>query len=65
MVKKLPANAGNVGSISGLRRSLGGEKDNLLSGKIPWREKPGGLQLIESGELDRTGRLNITHTTFY
>ena len=30
MVKNLPANAGDVSSIRGLGRSLGGGNDNLL-----------------------------------
>ena len=49
MVKNLPANTGDMGSISGLGRNSG-EKTATLSGilawKIPWTEEPGGLQSI-------------------
>ena len=52
MVKNLPANAGdvrNVGLISGLGRSLGGENGNPLQyscQKIPRAGEPGGLQSV-------------------
>ena len=52
MVKNLPANAGDagdVGSIPGLERSLGGGNGNPLQylvWEIPWTEEPGGLQSI-------------------
>ena len=47
MVKNPSANAGDVGSISGLGRSL--EKEiatysSILAWEIPWTEEPGGLQ---------------------
>ena len=46
-VKKLPANAGDVGdtsSIPGLGRSPGGgHGDPLLPGESPWTEEPGRL----------------------
>ena len=49
MVKNLPPNAGDVGSIPGLGRSSGeGPLENthssILAWKIPWTEDPGGLQ---------------------
>ena len=53
MVKKPPANAGDVrdmGSVPGLGRSLGGGHGNPLwySCLDPWTEEPGGLQSIGS-----------------
>ena len=51
MVKNLPANAGGVGSIPGLGRSLGKENGNPLEYSClenPWTEKPGGLQSMGS-----------------
>ena len=47
MVKNLPANAGDSGSIPGLGRSLEEEMmipSSILVWKIPWTEKPGGIQ---------------------
>ena len=51
MVKNLPANAGDVGSISGVGRCL--EKEmatqfSILAWRILWTEEPGGLQSIGS-----------------
>ena len=46
MVKNLPANAGDVGSISGSGRSPGEGDDNPL--QHPWTEESGGLQSVES-----------------
>ena len=51
MVKNLPANAGNVGSIPGSGGSPGGR--NVIYSSIPaweisWTEEPGGLQSRES-----------------
>ena len=54
VVKNPPANAGdirNAGSIPGLGRSTGGGHGNplhILAWRIPWTEKPGGLQFMES-----------------
>ena len=49
MVKNLPANTGDTGSISGLERNSG-EKMATLSGilawKVTWTVEPGGLQSI-------------------
>ena len=46
MVKNLPANAGDAGSIPGLGRSLQKEMathTSVLAWKIPWSEEPGKL----------------------
>ena len=50
MVKNLPANAGNVGSIPGSERSLVEEivtHSSILAWEIPCTEKPDGLQSME------------------
>ena len=50
VVKNLPANAGDArdtGLIAGSGRSLGvgnGNPSDILTGRIPWTEEPGGLQ---------------------
>ena len=45
VVKNLPANARDVGSIPGLGRSTGVvTHSSILAWRIPWTEKPGGLQ---------------------
>ena len=50
MVKNLPANAGNAGSIPGWGRSPGegngGIHSSILSWEIPWTEEPDGLQSV-------------------
>ena len=48
---KNPANAGDMGLIPGLGRSL--EKgmathSSILAWRIPWTEEPGGLQPMQS-----------------
>ena len=51
VVKNPPANAGDVGSIPGLRRSPGegnGNPLHILAWKIPETEEPGGLPSMES-----------------
>ena len=54
VVKNPPANAGDArdtGSIPGSGRSAGGGHSNplhVLAWRIPWTEKPGGLQSIGS-----------------
>ena len=56
MVKNPPANAGDTDLISGLGRSPevgNGYQSSILAWKIPWTEKPGGLQ---SKEPQRVGR---------
>ena len=58
VAKNLPANAGDAreaGSIPGSGRSPGEEMatySSILSWRIPWIGEPGGLQSIESQELD-------------
>ena len=56
MVKNPPANAGDLGSTPGSRRSPGEGNGNLfsiLAWKIPRTEKPGGLQSV--------GRKRVRH----
>jgi len=51
VVKNSPANAGNVGSIPGLGRSLAKEMathSSILAWEIPWTEEPGRLWFIGS-----------------
>ena len=63
VVKTLPANAGDTGSIHGQGDPL--EKEmathfSILAWKIPWAEEPGGLQPWGQKESDTTERLS-TH----
>ena len=51
MVKNLPTNSGDVGSIPESGRSPGEGKathSSILAWEVPWREEPGGLQSMES-----------------
>ena len=51
MVKNLPANAGDAGSIPELGRSLGkgmATHSSFLAWIIPWTEEPDGLQFMGS-----------------
>ena len=51
LVKNPPANAGDLGSTSGSGRSPGGghgTHSSILAWRIPWTEKPGGLQATGS-----------------
>ena len=51
MVKNLPNNAGDVGSIPGSRRSMEEEMAthcSILAWEIPRTEEPGGLQSMGS-----------------
>ena len=51
MVKNLPANAGYTGSISGWEDPLGEgmvTHPSILAWRIPWTQKPGGLQSVGS-----------------
>ena len=61
MVKNMPANAGDLGLISGLGRFLGKGNGNLYSSilawEIPWTEEPGGLQTMA---LQRVGHNSVT-----
>ena len=57
VVKNLPANAGDAGSIPVLGRSPGGGHGNPFHYsclRIPWTEEPGSLQSMGSQELDTT-----------
>ena len=66
MVKNLPANAGDEGSIPGLRRSSGeGNGDSLQYSclRIPWTEEPGGLQFMES-QTDTTEHSHM-HSSYW
>ena len=50
-VKASACNAGDLGSIPGSRRSLEKEMathSSILAWRIPWPEKPGGLQSMGS-----------------
>ena len=62
MVKNLPANAGDVGSVPRLGRSLKKEMathSSIVAGKIPRTEECGGLQAPWGcKESDMTERLN-------
>ena len=48
VVKNLPTNAGDLGSIPGLGRSPGKGSSSTLAWEIPWTEEPGGLQCAGS-----------------
>ena len=51
VLKNLPANARDAGSIPGLVRSLEKEMathSNILAWKIPWTEELGGLETMGS-----------------
>ena len=66
VVKNLPAGAGDAGSIPGLGRPPGGgmaTHSSVLAWRIPWTEKPGGLQSMGFSESDTT---EVTlHTLIY
>ena len=69
MVKDLLANAGDMGSIPGSRRSTGGGNDNPVQyfrWKIPWAEEPGGLHSMESQNVRHScSKLTCTHARAY
>ena len=57
MVKNLPANARDAGSIPGLGRPLEKEMamySSILVWKIPWTQEPDGLQSTGGKESDMT-----------
>ena len=61
MVKNLPANAGDTGSIRELGRFPGKGTGNPLkySGLgLPWTKKPGGLQSEGLQRVNKTYQLN-------
>ena len=52
--KESACNAGNLGSIPGLGRSLDkgmATNSSILAWKIPWTEEPGGLQFMWSQKV--------------
>ena len=61
MVKNLPANVGDMGSIPGSGRFPGEGNDSPLQHscwQIPRTEEPGGLQSMGCKQLDMTEQLN-------
>ena len=65
VVKNLPANAGDTGSIPGWEDPL--EKEmathfSILTCRIPWTEEPSGPQSMEFKELDTTEQ--VTHNGY-
>ena len=57
LVKKPPANAGDVGSSLGWEDPLEegmATHSSILAWKIPWTEEPGGLQTMGLQESDTT-----------
>ena len=57
MVKNLPANGGDMGSVPRSGRALEEEMathSSILVWRIPWTEEPGGLQMISRKQLDTT-----------
>ena len=67
VVKNPPAKTADIirdpSSIPGLGRSPGGGHGNLLHGRIPWTEEPGGLQSIGSQSWTQLKRLS-THALY-
>ena len=62
VVKNLPANAGDAGSILGQEDLL--EKEmathpSIPDWKIPWTEEPGRLQSMVSQRVDTTEQLHF------
>ena len=58
MIKNLPVNAADAGSILGSGRSSGGGHGNhsiILAWKIPWTEEPDGLQPIRLQRVRHDG----------
>ena len=54
MGKNLPANAGDVGSIPGSKRSLEKEEathSSIPAWEVPWTEEPGRLQSTGSQKV--------------
>ena len=62
--KESVCNTGDLGLIAGSGRSPGegnGTHSSILAWRIPWTEKPGGLQPMGSHELNMAERLNHRH----
>ena len=56
MVKNLPANAGDMGSIPESEEHLEEEMtthSSILAREIPWTEKPGGLWSMRSKRVEK------------
>ena len=68
MEKNLPANAGDVDSIPGPRRSPGKEMathSSILAWRIPQIEEPGGLQSMGSPRVEHNLVTEHTHTIYF
>ena len=66
MVKNPPANAGDAGSILGLRRSPGvgnGNHSSILAWKTPGTEEPGGLSPRGCKDSDTTEKVHTVNLT--
>ena len=62
MVKNLPANAGDTGSILGSgspQEKKMAPHSSILAWEIPWTEGPGRLQSMGSQEPDTTEQLRF------
>ena len=65
VIKNPAASEGDMGSIPGLGRSLGGgaTDSNILAGNIPWTEEPGRIQFTGGRkERDTTERAHMHMT---
>ena len=65
VVKKLPANEGDQGSVLGGEESLEegtATHSSVLAWRVPWTEEPGGLQSMGSQESDTTEVTEHAHT---
>ena len=63
VVKNLPANAGDEGSILGSGRSLGGGNGNVLQDScLPRTEEPGRLQSMGSQESDIATKQQMSYS---
>ena len=73
VVKNLPANVGDIrdtGLIPGLGRFPGGEHamathSSILAWRIPWTEKPGGLQSMGSQSPTQLSDYGFHFHTFF
>ena len=66
VVKNLPANAGDVGSIpgSGIEQEMATDF-SILAWEIPWTEEPGGLQSMGSQSQIRLSIWTTTTNDIY
>ena len=65
VVKNLPANAEDAGSIPGSEDPLEKEMathSNILAWEIPWTEDPGGLHSVGSQRIRYDSATEHTHT---